>query len=43
VGLTLHQMWHVGITALAVGSMVAVVVLTAVCSLMSRRQACRRA
>ena len=42
VGLTLHQMWHVGITVLAVGSMVAVVVLAAVCSLMSRRQACRR-
>jgi predicted RND superfamily exporter protein len=42
VGLTLHQMWHVGITGLATGSMVAVVVLTVVCSLMSRRQACKR-
>ncbi|MCF7974110.1 MAG: MMPL family transporter [Phycisphaerae bacterium] len=42
VGLTLHQMWHVGITALATGSMVAVVALTAVCSFMSRREACRR-
>ena len=42
IGLTIHQIWHVGITLMAVGSMVAVVVLVVACSLMSRRQACRR-
>jgi len=43
VGLTIHQIWHVGITFMAVGAMAAVVVLSLACSLMSRRQACKRA
>ncbi|MCP4455016.1 MAG: MMPL family transporter [Planctomycetes bacterium] len=42
VGLTIHQIWHVGITVTAIGAMVAVVVLSITCALMSRRQACRR-
>lgn len=42
VGLTVHQLWHVGITILAVGAMVTIVVLSLACSLMARREACRR-
>ena len=42
VGLTIHQIWQVGITALAVGAMAAVVLLSVMCSMISRRQACKR-
>jgi len=42
IGLTIHQIWHVGITVMAVGSMAAVVLGVVLCSLMSRRQACKR-
>ena len=42
VALTIHQIWNVGITTMAVGAMAAVVVLALVCSVMSRRQACKR-
>ncbi len=41
VGLTSHQIWHVGITFMAIGAMVAVVLLSVVCLLMSRRKTCK--
>jgi len=40
VGLTLHQMWHIGWTNMAWMSVVAVVVLSVLCAMLSRRRAC---
>jgi hypothetical protein len=41
VGLTLHQMWHIGWTKMAGLSVIAVVVMSVICAMMSRRRACK--
>lgn len=42
IAINLHQYWHLGLTRLAVVSAIAVPVMMLACSLMSRRQACKR-
>lgn len=41
VGLTLHQMWHIGLTKLAWMSAIAVVIMSMLCAMLSRRRICR--
>jgi hypothetical protein len=41
VGLTLHQMWHIGWTKMAWMSVLAVVIMSMICALLSRRRACK--
>ena len=41
VGLTLHQMWHIGWTKMAWISVIAVVVMSMMCAMLSRRRACK--
>jgi uncharacterized protein len=43
VGLNLHQYWHLGVGTLALIGAGGVVAMAMLCSLMSRRQACRTA
>jgi hypothetical protein len=42
VGVNLHQYWHLGWTRMGMFSAIAIPVLVLTCSLMSRRQACKR-
>jgi hypothetical protein len=41
VGLTLHQMWHIGWTKMAWFSAIAVMIMSMGCAMLSRRRACQ--